>query len=403
MTAKTGENLPAVLLVHNRYTIPGGEDTVYEAERALLESHGHRVLTYERSNAEVRGAARLLLPFTTLWSLRTYREVRALLRRERPDILHVHNTLLVVSPSVFWAARTEGVPVVHTLHNFRLLCPNGIFLREGRVCEDCPAHGLQNAVSHRCYRGSLAQSLVVAAMLRLHRLLGSWKRVWLIAITPFDRDKFLQYNEKLSLFDPARLLLKPHPVAGSAEPPLPWSQRQGFLFAGRLEELKGIRPLLAAWENCPGEKLLVAGDGPLEGWCREYAASRRLNVEFLGRLTRAELAERQRRAKATIVPSLCYESFGLAAAESLVNGTPVLGSSLGNTGAMIEEGQNGLRFAPGDPEAIAAAVARLEDIGPGLDFAAIRAGAAARFGPEENYRALLSIYRDILKKEGKAP
>lgn len=397
-----------VLLVHNRYRIPGGEDTVFEAERALLEAQGHRVVCYERSNAETDSsrAAKLLLPLTTLWSRRTYREVQALIRREKVDIVHVHNTLLVVSPSVFWAARAEKVPVVHTLHNFRLLCPNGIFLRgEGaaaHVCEDCPTLGLSCAVKHRCYRGSRAQSLAVAAMLGLHRLLGTWKKVWLIAITEFDRDKFLQHNEKCNFLSPERLLLKPHPVAGGEAPALPWKERRDWLFAGRLEDLKGIRPLLAAWEALPEERLLVAGDGPLDADCRAFAAAHGLNVEFLGRLPHGELAALQRRCKATIVPSLCYESFGLAAAESLMNGTPVLGSDLGNTGAFITPGVNGLRFAPGDAAAIAAAVRELNAIGPGLEPDRIRADAAAQFAPEENIRALVRLYREILEKEGNA-
>lgn len=407
MTAKEQGSLPTVLLVHNRYRIPGGEDTVYEAERALLEAHGHRVICYERSNAETDGSrlAKLLLPFTALYSLRTAREVRAIIRREKVDIVHVHNTLLMVSPSVFRAARKEGVPVVHTLHNFRLLCPNGIFLREKEegftICEDCPNHGLRCAVKHRCYRGSKAQSLIVAAMLRLHRVLGTWKSVWLLAITEFDREKFLQYNAKCDYLTPERLLLKPHPVAGGEKLPLPWGERRGYLFAGRLEELKGIRPLLAAWKNLPDQKLLVAGDGPLEGWCRDYAAQNGLNVEFLGRLPHDELAERQRQARAAIVPSLCYESFGLAAAESLMNGTPVLGSDLGNTGAFIDPGVNGLRFTPGDAASIAEAVRRMDAMGADLNLAAIQKAAAARFAPEENYRALLTVYREILNKEGK--
>lgn len=409
MTAENQGRLPTVLLVHNRYRIPGGEDTIYEAERALLQAHGHKVVCYERSNAETDGSrlAKLFLPFTALYSLRTAREVRALIQREKVDIVHVHNTLLMVSPAVFRAARKAGVPVVHTLHNFRLLCPNGIFLREKEsgfaVCEDCPAHGLQCAVKHRCYRGSRAQSLIVAAMLKLHRMLGTWKKVWLLAITEFDREKFLEYNAKCDYLTPERLLLKPHPVAGGEQPPLPWAERRDYLFAGRLEELKGIRPLLTAWENLPDEKLLVAGDGPLEGWCRSYAAEHGLNVEFLGRLPHSELAERQRRVRATIVPSLCYESFGLAAAESLMNGTPVLGSDLGNTGAFIEPGVNGLRFAPDAPESIAEAVRRMNELGPRMDTAAMQQAAAERFAPEKNYRALLAIYREILEKEGKTP
>ena len=136
------------------------------------------------------------MALSALYNRRAAREVRALIRREKPDIVHIHNTLLCISPSVFRAAKAEGVPVVMTLHNFRLLCPNGILMRNGHICEDCPRRGLLCAVKHKCYRGSTAQSLVVAAMLALHRRLGTWQGVWAIAPTEFDREKFLQYNRK---------------------------------------------------------------------------------------------------------------------------------------------------------------------------------------------------------------
>ncbi len=393
---------PSVLLVHNRYRIPGGEDTVFAAERALLQSHGHRVAVYERSNAEPLSLwGKLCLPFSAVYSRRAYREVRALIKREKPDIVHIHNTLLRISPSVFLAAKAEGVPVVFTLHNFRLLCPNGILMRSGHICEDCAQKSLACAVKHKCYRGSTAQSLIVAAMLWLHRHLGTWQNVWAIAPTEFDRQKFLQYNEKLKILTPDYLVVKPHAVSVPQQPPLPMEQRRYWLFAGRLEELKGIRTLLSAWQELPGERLLIAGDGPLEAECHAFAKDRALNTEFLGRVDHQKLAELQRSAKAVIVPSLCYESFGLSAAEALMQGTPVLGSDLGNTGAFIVPGQNGLRFAPGDAEALANAARRLAEMLPRLDPKAIQAAAAAQFAPEENYRALMEIYRKALEQSCK--
>ena len=151
-----------ILLVHTHYRLPGGEDAVFAAERALLEARGHQVFVYERSNAEADGSLwqKLLLPLRAVFSLKAYREVRALIRKHQIQLVHVHNTLLVTSPSVFWACFAEGVPVVQTLHNFRLFCPNGVFLRQGKVCEDCSRRGLLCAVRRRCYRGSLAQSAV---------------------------------------------------------------------------------------------------------------------------------------------------------------------------------------------------------------------------------------------------
>ena len=178
-----------ILLIHCHYRLPGGEDAVFAAERALLERRGHTVLVYERSNEEAaHGLAKALLPLHAVWNRRAAREVSDLIRREGVEAVHIHNTLLLLSPAVVRAAKRCGVPVVQTLHNFRLFCPNGILLRDGAVCEDCPRRGLHCALQHRCYRGSLAQTLVVAASYRLHRALGSWRGVWVTTPTEFDRE-----------------------------------------------------------------------------------------------------------------------------------------------------------------------------------------------------------------------
>lgn len=404
MNSAGREARPAVLLVHCRYRLPGGEDAVFAADRAMLEAHGHRVVTYERSNDEGGLAAKLLLPLRAVFSLKTYREVKALIRSEKIEIVHVHNTLFAVSPSVFWAVRAAGVPAVQTLHNFRLFCPNGVLLREGKVCEDCPRQkgGLFNAVRHGCYRGSRAQSAVCAFLYAFHRLLGTYRRVHLIALTEFDKEKLLEFNARHPVFDPAKLYLRPNAaVPEGALPPLrPLAARKNqVVFAGRLEELKGLRTAIEAWrllENDPAApKLLLCGAGPLEGWARENAGE---NVEFLGQISHEALCALLAESRAALAPSLCYESFALVPAEAHAMGTPVIASDLGNVGAMVRDGVDGLRFAPGDPEALANAVRRLPDLEAKADPAAIRAEAVGQFGQEENYRELAEIYQDILVK-----
>lgn len=404
MNSAGREARPAVLLVHCRYRLPGGEDAVFAADRAMLEAHGHRVVTYERSNDEGGLAAKLLLPLRAVFSLKTCREVKALIRSEKIEIVHVHNTLFAVSPSVFWAARAAGVPAVQTLHNFRLFCPNGVLLREGKVCEDCPRQkgGLFNAVRHGCYRNSRVQSAVCAFLYAFHRLLGTYRRVHLIALTEFDKEKLLEFNARHPVFDPAKLYLRPNAaVPEGALPPLrPLAARNNqVVFAGRLEELKGLRTAIEAWrllENDPAApKLLLCGTGPLEGWARENAGE---NVEFLGQISHEALCALLAESRAALAPSLCYESFALVPAEAHAMGTPVIASDLGNVGAMVRDGVDGLRFAPGDPEALANAVRRLPDLEAKADPAAIRAEAVGRFGQEENYCELAEIYQDILVK-----
>lgn len=408
---ETSEAPRRILLVHDRYRLPGGEDAVFAAERALLEKHGHTVTVYERANSEVDGhpLRKLLLPFTALFSLRTVRQVRALIREEQIELVHVHNTLLVVSPSVFWACFREKVPVVQTLHNFRLFCPNGILLRGGKVCEDCPHHGLTCAVRHRCYRGSAAQSLICAGVYGLHRLLGTYRRVNLIAITEFDRAKLNEFNAltKRPVYNPDNLWVKPHfvdiPAALLAAPPTPWPARKNrMVYAARLEELKGLPTAIRAWgrlahtPNAP--TLLVAGLGPLEEWARDEVRKTGAPVEFAGQLEKPALLALLADSRAAVVPSLCYESFALVPAEAHALGTPVLASDTGNVGAAVREGADGLHFPPGDDAALAAAVMALCGQGPALDLADIRRTALDAYGPEENYARLMKIYESMLEE-----
>lgn len=380
-----------ILLIHCHYRLPGGEDAVFAAERALLEQRGHQVVVYERSNEEAaHGLAKLLLPLQAVWNFAAARQVRDLIARESPDAVHIHNTLLLLSPAVVRAAKQSGVPVVQSLHNFRLFCPNGILLRQGKVCEDCPHQGLSCALRHRCYRGSLLQTAVVAAAYALHRRLGTWRGVSMVALTEFDRRKLLEFNRLRPLFDEDRLVVKPNPVRVEPRPVLPWQERKNqMLFAGRLEELKGLPTVLEAWrllgEDAPD--LLVAGEGPLGDWARQNAGPR---VRFLGQLAPAELHRHMAESRAVVAASLCYESFALVPAEAHMVGTPVLASGLGNVGASVRPGIDGLCFAPGDAAALAGAVKALSAMQ--FDCGAMAAAARRTYSEEENYRALLRLY-----------
>ena len=380
-----------ILLIHCHYRLPGGEDAVFAAERALLEQRGHQVVVYERSNEEAaHGLAKLLLPLQAVWNFSAARQVRDLIARESPDAVHIHNTLLLLSPAVVRAAKQSGVPVVQSLHNFRLFCPNGILLRQGNVCEDCPYHGLSCALRHRCYRGSLLQTAVVAAAYALHRRLGTWRGVSMVALTEFDRRKLLEFNRLRPLFDEDRLVVKPNPVRVEPRPVLPWQERKNqMLFAGRLEELKGLPTVLEAWrllgEDAPD--LLVAGEGPLGDWARQNAGPK---VRFQGQLAPAELHRHMAESRAVVAASLCYESFALVPAEAHMVGTPVLASGLGNVGASVRPGIDGLCFAPGDAAALAGAVKALSAMQ--FDCGAMAAAARRTYSEEENYRALLRLY-----------
>ena len=257
-----------ILQIHNFYQIPGGEDVVVRNEKRLLEEHGHKVYTYYRSNSELaeKGiVGKLFLPFTAVFSLKTYREVKKLIRENQIDIVHVHNTLTMVSPSVFYAAFRCKVPVVQTLHNFRMLCPAGSFFRDNVICEECVQHGMGCAIRHKCYRNSKLQSFVSAAILQIHRFVGTYRRVNFICLTEFNRKKLLEsLDTKKEIVNPERVYIKPNfTFAEEIVPNEVRSDEEYFLFAGRVEALKGIDIAVRAFEKLPDKKLYVAGNGPM--------------------------------------------------------------------------------------------------------------------------------------------
>jgi glycosyltransferase involved in cell wall biosynthesis len=284
-----------ILFAHSTYQQLGGEDSVVEAETALLRSHGHDVETYARHNDDLGSMAPLVAAQQTVWSRRTTRDLADLIRRSRPDLIHAHNIFPLISPSLYWAAARAGVPVVQTLHNYRLLCLAPELLRKGQVCEDCLGHLPWRGVVHRCYRGSGAASAVLAGMLAVHRGLGTWRRkvARYIALNDFCRDKFIEGG-----LPAARIAVKYNFVDFPAPEVLP---RHGLLFVGRLSVEKGLVPLARAAALVPDARLRVAGEGP------EAAVLDGVHgVTRLGRLSRDAVRREMSSAIALVLPSICY-------------------------------------------------------------------------------------------------
>ncbi|WP_336790603.1 glycosyltransferase [Paenibacillus sp. MMO-177] len=211
---KNSLHKPKILFVHNYYQIPGGEDTVVANEMNMLLDQGHEVILYSRNNSEIKSMSifqKLLLPLTTIFSLKTYREVKKIIKQEKIEIVHVHNTLSLISPSVYYAAFSRKVNVVQTVHNFRLICPGALLYREGEICEDCLSNGLKCAVTNSCYRNSKMQTLICVLMLKIHRLLGTYKRINYICLTEFNKRKLLQVNEgNKQIINPEMVFVKPN-------------------------------------------------------------------------------------------------------------------------------------------------------------------------------------------------
>ena len=320
-----------VLIIHNEYRIAGGEDTVAANEEKLLAEHGHRVIVYKRSNKELdnyTGIKKLLLPFTSVFSLRSYREVKKLIEDNYVDVVHVHNTLTLVSPSVYYAAFRCNVPVVQTMHNFRLLCPGGSFFMEdegnGHICEQCVSKGLSCAVRNSCYRHSKAQTIVSAAVLKIHRMLGTYKKINFICLTEFNRYKLLMLNNgRKKIINPARVYVKPNFTYDLAETMGKLSYTHGsisgryYVYVGRLEKLKGTELLVDAFAKLPDRKLVIMGNGPLEETLKKRIADNGYkNIVMAGRVTGEDYVKFLGGAQAVISSSQCYETFGMSIAES---------------------------------------------------------------------------------------
>jgi len=339
------ENKQSVLMVHNYYQIPGGEDTVVANEKKMLEEHGHKVVLYTRNNAELKTMnllQKMLLPFTTIFNPKTYREIKKIIKKEKIDIVHVHNTLNLVSPSVYYAAKAMKVPVVQTIHNFRLLCPGATFYRDGHICEDCVSKGLMCAVKHKCYRGSRLQTLACVISTKIHRMTGIYGKINYICLTEFNKKKLLELKQ----IKEEQVFVKPNFVE-SIGGFIPEEERDNqFIFAGRLDKLKGIDLLLKAWkemgEDAP--KLIVCGTGPMEECCKEYVTDNKLNVEMKGFVPNEETRKLIARSRAMILPTQWYEGFPMSIVEAFSVGTPVLCSDLGNAGSVVKNGVNGEKF-----------------------------------------------------------
>lgn len=391
----------SVLMAHCYYRDLGGENLSFEAEAALVEGSGARLVWYTRDNREIGplgtlGKARLAA--RTVWADDSYRALDELVARERPDVAHFQNTFPLISPAAYHACRRHGAAVVQALRNYRLVCASGLLFRNGHVCEDCLGRSVPwPGIAHACYRDSRTQSGAVVAMLTVHRLLGTWDRDVDVYLVPseFSRRKFIEAGlpaEKL-LVKPNFVYPDPGPNAGPGE---------YALFAGRLAGEKGVFTLLEAWRRVGDLPLKIVGDGPLRAQLRRHIAGHGLadNVELLGYLTPDEVMQTMRGARIAIFPSEWYETFGRVAVEAFACAVPVIASNMGAMAEVVTDGRTGLHFAPGDPEDLAAKVswawthpAEVAAMGRNA-----RQDFETRFTAERNLAMLMDVYRTAIDR-----
>ena len=387
-----------ILLVHNRYRsgAPSGENRVVDQEAEVLAAAGHEVIGFGRSSDEIAGwpaVKKATLPVRAVWSTEAARELAVVLREQRPDVVHVHNTFPLLSPSVLHACRDARVPVVATIHNYRLGCAGGTFFRDGKVCHDCTDGSSVRGVVHGCYRGSRAATAPLALSVSLHR--QSWRSLvsGYIFISSAQRDllsgldlppdrMFVRYN-----------LIPPLDMPRATRTPI-------VVYAGRLDEAKGVRVLMAGWDRYlagsaeAGLKLVIAGGGPLADEVTAWAADRP-SVELTGTLSGPQCAELIASARAVLLPSAWEEPFGLVAVEAMAAGVPPVAAAHGSFTELITPGVDGALFRPGDPAALALAIADVErDPGRYERYGEqARLTYKERFDPQRSVEELLGIYR----------
>lgn len=385
-----------ILIAHNRYQQPGGEDQVFGAEADILASRGHDVFRYELHNDSIKSTRRLELVRNTIWNSKSADEVQALVRDNKIEVAHFHNTFPVMSPSVYRAAHHGGAAVVQTLHNFRLICPAATLFRNGRLCNDCVRRPIPwPSVVHACYRGDRRATTVTAAMVAFHKVRGTWLNDIdaYVALSEFNRSLFCRAG-----FSADSIFVKPNFLKSDPGPGT--GKRAGAMFAGRLVPEKGILTLLKAWEQIGMQlPLTIFGDGPLRNEVATAADSSSGAVTWLGWRSRSEIDAALGAASMTICPSMWVEAGPLSVIESFARGTPVIASRLGSLGEFVQPGRSGYLFEAGNSGSLVEAIEnflKLPDAGLKMRANA-REIFLEKFSADHGYDNLLALYGFALK------
>jgi glycosyltransferase involved in cell wall biosynthesis len=387
-----------ILQVHNKYRNPGGEDTVIEAECLLLKSRGHEVYQWFESSTEIKGYGwwkQFILMVSFFWSFTSYQRMKRWIRRVQPDIVHVHNTVPLVTPSIYYACKKMNIPVIQTLHNYRLSCANGLLFRKGKVCEKCITH--KNpfyAFKYVCYRDSKSQSLIMSTHLWLHRKLGTYQKYIssYIALTAFAKQKNV-----LSGLPEEKIIVKPNflPYGGKTN----LHTKSFALFVGRLVEEKGVNTLLKAWEDIGSNlPLKIIGGGPLEERIKNILPE---SVIFLGHKNREFILEEMRKAKVLIFPSEWYEGFPMTLLEAFSVGLPVIASKLGGPQEIVNKNL-GWTFEPGSPQDLTSKVYEMLTLNNSEYLSMSRRITQyyqEHYSEDANYEMLINIYQQAIENK----
>lgn len=390
-----------ILIVHNFYQYTGGEDSVLQSESALLKQHGHEILLFTKDNKEIIAynfLQKAKFIQNTIYNRTIQAEFYSQIEKFKPDIVHVHNTFPLISPAIYDVCLEKKIPIIQTLHNFRLACPGALFYRENQVCEACLGKKIPwPGVISRCYRNSRIQSGIVALMIAYHNYIKTWQEKvdFYVALTEFTKSKFIQNG-----LPKRKIRVKPNFVQIYHQA-IPHGENFA-VFVGRISNEKGIQNLIQVWSSIKNYQLKIIGDGPIqqeiEALIRKYNVT---NIELTGKLSHSQTLSEIGKAKFLILPSQCYENFPMTIVEAFACGTPVITSRLGAMQEIVQNGYTGLHFTPADPHDLAAKIiwawthpAEMAEMGKNA-----RREYEEKYTPEKNYEMLMEIYQRAI--EGK--
>lgn len=377
-----------VIVLHNKYKIPGGEDSVVFNETTLLKQFGHEVEIVYFSNDDIAGLKqKITTGLNAIYSWSANQKISTVIENFKPDLIHVHNTFPKISPSVFYLANEKKIPIVQTIHNYRLVCPGALLLRDEKVCEECVSSKFAyKSIIKKCYRGNAAESAVVATVNFVHNALDTWqnKVSCFIVLSDFAKQKLkssaLQLNEK-------HFAVKPNFVEDKG---FNHNRQNGFLFVGRLSTEKGLDVLLEAFSQT-SHPLTIIGGGPLEAEVIVYS-SKYANIEYLGFQSTDVVIEKMKHCKALVFPSIWYEGMPMTILEAFSTGCPVIASKLGAMAELIEHEINGLHFEAGNASDL---IKQLDLITDSMSINA-RQTYLDKYTPEQNYQQLIDIYQKVI-------
>ena len=387
-----------IIYCHNFYRFPGGEDQVYADETSLLESKGHEVIRYERSNRETDELSKFTVGWQSVWNHGVYREIKKLVDRVEPHIVHFGNTFSRISEAGIWAAKRKNVGVVHTLHNYRTVCPGSLLMRNGEMCEKCVGKLFQiPGIRYGCYRNSKVASAVIALQRSIHGILGTLNKKIdrFIVPTEFSKSKFIKGG-----FDAKKIVVKPNFVAAECMANQNGSSKRDFaLFVGRLSYQKGIHTVLEAWQDHDVRtNLEIIGDGESSTSVEKAVERSNGRIKWHGQLSHQKVIDHMSQSRMVIMPSISYETFGRTLIEGFATSSVIVASRIGSPAELVQDEKTGLLFQPGDASDLAEKVNRLcadAKLRNELSSAA-RTEFEEKYNADVNYEKLIDIYQSAI-------